>query len=31
MEIRVVEEGVRSGKEVTWDMDDFKVKISKVE
>ena len=31
MEVRLAGEGIRSGEEIAWDMDDFEVKISEVE
>ena len=31
VEVRVVGEGIRTGQEMSWDIDDFEVKISKVE
>ena len=31
MEVRAAGEGIRSGEETAWDIDDFEVKISEVE
>ena len=31
MEVRAAGKGIGSGKETTWDMDDFEIKICKVE
>ena len=31
MEVRAVGKGVRSGEETTWDMDDLKIEVGKVE
>ena len=30
MEVRAVGEGIRSGKETAWDVDDLEVKVGKI-